>query len=53
MSEPPPITEQMVKELRERTGAGMNDSRAALTETNGDIEAAIEWLWDHGGRAIG
>ena len=34
------ITAQMVKELRETTGAGMMDCKAALTETNGDMEAA-------------
>ncbi len=36
------ITAAMVKELRERTGAGMMECKKALTETNGDIEAAIE-----------
>lgn len=38
------ITAQMVKELREKTGAGMMDSKKALQETDGDIEAAIDWL---------
>ena len=38
------ITAQMVKELRERTGAGMMDCKSALTETNGDMEAAVDWL---------
>ena len=38
------ITAQMVKELRERTGAGMMDCKSALTETGGDMEAAIDWL---------
>ena len=38
------ITASLVKELRERTGAGMMDCKAALTETKGDIEAAIDWL---------
>jgi elongation factor Ts len=38
------ITAQMVKELRELTGAGMMDCKAALTETNGDLEAAVDWL---------
>jgi elongation factor Ts len=38
------ITAQMVKELRERTGAGMMDCKAALAETNGDIEAGIDLL---------
>ncbi len=35
---------QMVKELREKTGAGMMDCKSALSETNGDIEAAVDWL---------
>jgi len=34
----------MVKELRESTGAGMMDAKKALTETNGDMEAATDWL---------
>ncbi|BCW89444.1 Elongation factor Ts [Alphaproteobacteria bacterium SO-S41] len=38
------ITASMVKDLREKTGAGMMDCKTALTETNGDIEAAIDWL---------
>lgn len=38
------ISASMVKELRDKTGAGMMDSKAALVETNGDIEAAIDWL---------
>ena len=38
------ITAQMVKELREKTGAGMMDCKAALTETGGDMEAAVDWL---------
>ncbi len=38
------ITAAMVKELREKTGAGMMDCKAALTENNGDMEAAIDWL---------
>ncbi|MBL8565847.1 MAG: elongation factor Ts [Hyphomicrobiaceae bacterium] len=38
------ISASMVKELRERTGAGMMDCKAALAQTNGDIEAAIDWL---------
>lgn len=38
------ITAQMVKDLREKTGAGMMDSKKALQETDGDIEAAIDWL---------
>nr|CAD6416219.1 elongation factor Ts [Rhizobium sp. Q54] len=38
------ITAAMVKELREKTGAGMMDCKKALAETNGDMEAAIDWL---------
>jgi elongation factor Ts len=38
------ITAAMVKELRESTGAGMMDAKKALTETDGDFEAAIDWL---------
>jgi elongation factor Ts len=38
------ITAQMVKELRESTGAGMMDCKAALTETQGDMTAAQDWL---------
>jgi elongation factor Ts len=38
------ITASLVKELREKTGAGMMDCKAALTETNGDLEAAVDWL---------
>lgn len=38
------ITAQMVKELREITGAGMMDAKKALTETEGAMEAAIDWL---------
>jgi elongation factor Ts len=34
----------MVKDLRDKTGAGMMDCKAALTESNGDVEAAIDWL---------
>ena len=38
------ITAAMVKELRERSGAGMMDCKKALAENNGDIEASIDWL---------
>jgi elongation factor Ts len=38
------ITAPMVKELRETSGAGMMDCKAALTESNGDIQAAQDWL---------
>ncbi|WP_316013015.1 translation elongation factor Ts [Roseobacter sp. HKCCA0434] len=38
------ITASMVKELREQTGAGMMDAKKALTETDGDMEAAVDWL---------
>ena len=38
------ITAAMVKELRESTSAGMLDCKKALTECNGDMEAAVDWL---------
>ncbi|MCU9837082.1 translation elongation factor Ts [Ruegeria sp. WL0004] len=38
------ITAALVKELRDATGAGMMDAKKALTETDGDMEAAIDWL---------
>ena len=38
------ITAKMVKDLREKTGAGMMDCKAALNETAGDMEAAVDWL---------
>jgi elongation factor Ts len=38
------ITASMVKELRDKTQAGMMDCKTALTETGGDIEAAVDWL---------
>lgn len=38
------ITAALVKELRDKTGAGMMDCKKALGETNGDVEAAIDWL---------
>ena len=38
------ITAQMVKELREMSGAGMMDAKKALIEVEGDMEAAIDWL---------
>jgi len=38
------ITAQMVKDLRDKTGAGMMDCKTALGETSGDVEAAIDWL---------
>ncbi|WP_066660216.1 MULTISPECIES: translation elongation factor Ts [unclassified Sphingomonas] len=42
------ITAAAVKELREKSGAGMMDCKKALTETNGDIEAATDWLRSKG-----
>ncbi len=42
------VTAQMVKELREKTGAGMMDCKKALVETNGDLEAAIDFLREKG-----
>ena len=38
------ITASMVKDLREKTGAGMMDAKNALVENNGDMEAAVDWL---------
>ncbi|MEM1273992.1 MAG: translation elongation factor Ts [Pseudomonadota bacterium] len=38
------ITAAMVKDLREKTGAGMMDAKKALTENDGDVDAAIDWL---------
>src|SRR3954467_5169227 len=38
------VTAAMVKELREKSGAGMMDCKSALNESGGDIEAAIDWL---------
>jgi elongation factor Ts len=38
------ITAAMVKDLREKTGAGMMDCKQALNETGGDIDAAVDWL---------
>lgn len=42
------ITASLVKELRERTGAGMMECKKALTENGGDIDAAAEWLRKQG-----
>ena len=42
------ITASLVKELRERTGAGMMDCKKALTQTDGNIEAAIDYLRENG-----
>jgi len=42
------VTAAMVKELREKTGAGMLDCKKALTETNGDMQAAIDFLREKG-----
>jgi len=42
------VTALMVKELRERTGAGMMDCKGALEHTNGDLEAAIDYLREKG-----
>ena len=42
------ITASMVKELREMTGAGMMDCKKALNETNGDMDAAVEFLRKNG-----
>ncbi len=42
------VTAQMVKELREKTGAGMMDCKKALTENDGNMEKAIDWLREKG-----
>ena len=42
------VTAQMVKDLREKTGAGMMDCKKALAETNGDLAAAEEFLREKG-----
>lgn len=42
------ITAGMVKELREMTGVGMMDCKKALSETNGDMDAAVEFLRKNG-----
>jgi elongation factor Ts len=42
------ITAQMVKELRDATGVGMMDCKKALAETNGDMDAAVDWLRTRG-----
>jgi elongation factor Ts len=38
------ITAALVKELRDKTGAGMMDAKKALVEVDGDMEAAVDWL---------
>ncbi len=38
------ITAAMVKELREKSGAGMMDAKKALTENDGDLEVSMDWL---------
>ena len=42
------ITAAMVKELREMTGAGMMDCKKALTATEGNMDAAVDWLREKG-----
>ena len=42
------ITAAMVKELREKTGAGMMDCKKALTATDGDAAKAVDWLREKG-----
>jgi len=46
------LSASMVKELREKSGAGMMDCKKALIETNGNIEDAIDWLRKHGLSAV-
>ena len=38
------ITAKLVKELRDKTGAGMMDCKKALNETDGNVDKALEWL---------
>ena len=38
------ITAKLVKDLRDKTGAGMMDCKKALNETNGNLDKAVEWL---------
>jgi len=38
------VSASLVKELRDQTGAGMMDCKAALSETGGNLEAAVDWL---------
>ena len=40
----PQITASLVKQLREKTGAGMMDCKKALSESGGDLESAVDWL---------
>jgi elongation factor Ts len=47
------VTSAMVKELREKTGAGMMDCKKALLETGGDLERAVDWLRQKGLAAAG
>ena len=44
----PDITAKLVKDLREKTGAGMMDCKKALSETSGDLDKAVEWLRQKG-----
>ncbi len=44
----PAITAGLVKDLRDKTGAGMMDCKKALTETDGDLEGAVDWLRQKG-----
>jgi elongation factor Ts len=44
----PDITAALVKDLRDKTGAGMMDCKKALTETGGDLEVAVDWLRQKG-----
>ena len=46
------LSASMVKELREKTGAGMMDCKKALTENNGNMEMAIDWLRKKGLSAV-
>jgi elongation factor Ts len=43
-----PLSASMVKELRDKSGAGMMDCKKALQETNGNMEEAVDWLRKQG-----
>jgi len=44
------ISASLVKELRDKTGAGLMDCKKALVETNGNIDQAVDWLREKGNR---
>lgn len=46
------ITKEVVKELREMTGAGLMDCKRALCATNGNFDDAVKWLKEHSGAIV-